>query len=392
MKAVVFPGQGAQTKGMGKELFDKFPELVQKADKILGYSIKDLCLKDKENKLNNTEFTQPALYVVNALSYEKMKKESNTTPDYLAGHSLGEYSALYAAGVFSFETGLKLVKKRGALMSKAKEGAMAAILNCPAKKIEEILKAANLATIDLANHNSPSQIVISGLKDDVAKSQPFFEKENAMFIPLNTSGAFHSRYMKDAEAEYGKYVKKFKFSKPEIPVISNVTAKLYNSKNITNNLISQISNCVKWNDSINYLLDKGEVEFIEMGVGDVLTKLIGKIRFEYNKKNDSKKVVEKKESGSKVESKEKKSVSVKKSDSKGVQSGKTDTWYDKSNSADQLVEKWNKEFPVGTKVKSKFYEEILETRTEATTLFGHRAAVYIKDYNGYFDLTEVEPA
>ena len=122
MKAYVFPGQGSQKKGMGEELFDEFPELVERSDQVLGYSIKELCLEDKEEKLDNTQYTQPALYVVEALSYLKKIKEENVKPDYIAGHSLGEYVALFAAGVFDFATGLKLIKKRSQLMAQVSGG------------------------------------------------------------------------------------------------------------------------------------------------------------------------------------------------------------------------------------------------------------------------------
>ena len=131
MKAYVFPGQGSQKKGMGEDLFDEFADITKKADEILGYSIKDLCLNNPDQNLNQTQYTQPAMYVVNAMTYLKKKQDSKDFPDYVAGHSLGEYNALHAAGVFSFENGLKLVKKRGELMSKAKKGGMAAILNTP---------------------------------------------------------------------------------------------------------------------------------------------------------------------------------------------------------------------------------------------------------------------
>ena len=162
MKTYMFPGQGSQARGMGGSLFDEFPELTDKADKILGYSIKELCLEDPRKELKNTQFTQPALYVVNALSYYKRIQETGETPDYVAGHSLGEFNALLAAECFDFETGLKLVKKRGELMSQATDGAMAAILNANREQVETLLKENGFKNVDIANYNAPLQIVISG--------------------------------------------------------------------------------------------------------------------------------------------------------------------------------------------------------------------------------------
>jgi malonyl CoA-acyl carrier protein transacylase len=397
MKTYVFPGQGSQKKGMGENLFDEFMDLTELADNILGYSIKELCLNDPDKKLNQTQYTQPALYVVNALSYQKKIKDDGKQPDFLAGHSLGEYNALYAAGVFSFEDGLKLVKKRGELMSQAKNGGMAAIINSTEQQIQEILKEANLTTIDIANLNSPSQIVISGLKEDVNRSQPYFGKANAMFIPLNTSGAFHSRYMKEAETEFEKFVKETKFSKPKIQVIANVTGKPYGSTKIAQNLIDQMSNCVRWSESIQYLLDQGEMEFEELGVGDVLTKLIRSIKKEYVPKGKptedqpEQKIKSTKEKNAKTSSDNSKvetSVINKVSESK-----KEEPTIEPKELLDpqSMVEQWNKTHPIGTKVISDFYDTELETRTEAMVLFGHRAAVYMKGYNGYFDLREVKP-
>ncbi len=400
MKTYIFPGQGSQKKGMGEDLFDEFPKLTKQADDILGYSIKDLCLNDPDQKLNQTQYTQPALYVVNALSYEKKIQNKENIPDFLAGHSLGEYDALYAAGVFGFEAGLKLVQKRGLLMSQARKGAMAAIINSSEKQIRKILEDAKLTAIDIANHNTPSQIVISGLQEDITKSQSYFEEAKIMFIPLNTSGAFHSRYMKDAEAEFEKYVKKFKFSKPKIQVIANVTAKPYRAENVAQNLIQQISNCVKWTDSVLYLLDQGDMEFEEMGVGDVLTKLVNSIRKDWapERKATEDKSEQKLEStnGKSKEpksdnSKAEKSLNNKESESK-KEKAKPTTQQNISLNAQEMVEHWNNVYPIGTKVISEFYDTELETRTEAMILFGHRAAVYMKDYNGYFDLREVTPA
>ncbi len=367
-KTYVFPGQGSQVKGMGADLFDRFPELTKKADEILGYSIKELCLNDPEQKLNQTQYTQPALYVVNALSYLKKIEDGGTQPDYLAGHSLGEYNALQAAGVISFEAGLEMVKKRGELMSKARNGGMAAILNTPEDRIREILQAAGLTTIDIANLNSPNQIVISGLQEDLNKAQSPFEKADAVFIPLNTSGAFHSRYMKPAEDEYRQFIKQVKFSKPAIEVVANVTAAPYTAKNARENLSNQLSNCVRWTDSVRYLLSQGDMEFEELGVGDVLTKLVGSIKRDFDAKNEA---AAKKDANVPVE---RPTVQPK-----------------AQHPAAALIEQWNKAYPVGTKVASAFYETELETRTEAMLLFGHRAAVYMKGYNGYFDLREVTP-
>ena len=212
MSTFVFPGQGSQSKGMGGVLFDEFTELTKKADEILGYSIKELCLEDPRRELNKTQFTQPALYVVNALSYYKKIAETGSNPNYLAGHSLGEFNALSAAGCFDFEVGLKLVKKRGALMGQAMGGGMAAIINSSKEEIESILKNNGLMNIDIANYNTPSQIVISGLRNEIGEAQALFEGNSALYYPLNTSGAFHSRYMQSAKEKFEMYLNKFQFS------------------------------------------------------------------------------------------------------------------------------------------------------------------------------------
>jgi malonyl CoA-acyl carrier protein transacylase len=404
MTVYVFPGQGSQRKRMGEHLFDEFADLVKQADNILGYSIKELCLNNPDRKLNQTQYTQVAMYVVNALSYMKKIQEVGNPPDFMAGHSLGEYNALQAAGVFSFQTGLKLVEKRGRLMSKAKKGAMAAVIKLSESKIRKILANAELTGIDIANLNAPEQIVISGLKDDINKSQSYFEKEDAIFIPLNTSGAFHSRYMQEAGVEFKKYVDKFEFSPPQIPVISNVTGRPYEPDQVSQNLVDQITHCVRWMDSIYYLLDQDEMLIEEMGVGDVLTKLVGQIRKDWSEKNKA--LEDQTESEIKIIStakEEAKKDHVQKHtmpDGQTIASGEasalaletaTVIQEKKSLSVQELVEHWNQTYPIGTKVSSVHYERELETRTEAIILFGHRAAIYMKGYNGYFDLREITP-
>jgi len=276
-KIFVFPGQGSQIVGMGKELFDKFGVIVKQADQVLGYSIKTLCLEDPDKKLNSTDYTQPAMYVINALTYLKSVQETGK-PDFVAGHSLGEYNALFAAEVFTFATGLKLVQKRGEIMAKAKGGGMAAVIGMEADKIRRVLEESGFNTIDVANFNSPAQTVISGLKEDIVKAQAAFQNAGAkLYVPLTVSGAFHSRYMKPAQQEFEKFLDQFTFNQPKIPVIANYTAKTYEPDKIKETLANQISNPVRWVETIQYLKQQPNPEFAEIGPGKVLTKLVAQI-------------------------------------------------------------------------------------------------------------------
>ena len=276
-KMYVFPGQGSQSPGMGGELFDQFPELVKQADEVLGYSIKSLCLDDPEKKLNRTDYTQPALYVVNALTYLSKTEEGNFIPDFVAGHSLGEYNALFAAGVFDFITGLEIVQKRGQTMIKATGGGMAAVIGIQSDKIMQVLKEASFDTIDIANYNSPKQTVISGRKEDIGAVKAVFKDAGAKFIPLKVSGAFHSRYMQDAKNEFADFLKILEFQPVQIPVIANYTAAPYQNDETMNNMVQQISSPVRWVESIQSLKQQDEPEFEEIGPGRVLTKLIAQI-------------------------------------------------------------------------------------------------------------------
>jgi len=280
MITYVFPGQGSQKKGMGAALFDEFPKLTAQADKILGYSVKKLCLEDTAQQLNQTQYTQPVLYVVNALSYYKKSGETGVHPNFVAGHSLGEYNALLAAGGIDFETGLRLVQKRGELMSLATGGAMAAILKSNEKAIRTILKENDLSAIDIANYNAPAQIVISGRAEDVRRAAGVFKKARIRCTLLKVSGAFHSRYMRPARDEFEPFLKNYTFSDLQIPVISNVHARPYLQNEIPANLADQMTRSVQWTETIRYLMAQGEMEFEEIGPGKVLTNLIKRIRSE----------------------------------------------------------------------------------------------------------------
>ena len=278
MKAYVFPGQGSQFVGMGEDLFTRYRQWTTKADEILGYSIADLCLRDQESLLGNTRYTQPALYVVNALSFMSRCDAGAALPDCVAGHSVGEYNALLAAGGLDFETGLHLVKKRGELMSEISGGAMAAVIGCDSKTVAEIIERNELRSLDVANYNSLSQIVLSGPSQEILNAEPYFVERYARFVPLNVSAAFHSRYMQPCVASFAQELAGAVFSSLRIPVIANITARPYESANVREYLTRQLVSPVRWSESVLYLLELGVDHFEEVGPGNVLTKLIKAIR------------------------------------------------------------------------------------------------------------------
>jgi malonyl CoA-acyl carrier protein transacylase len=287
MIAFVFPGQGSQKRGMGQGLFDETPqyaEVEKDVDTILGYSLRKLCLEDADNRLKETQFTQPCLYAVNALHYYKAASQG-ARPAYLAGHSLGEYNALLAAGVFDFLTGLRLVQKRGELMSRAKNGGMAAVIGLGAAVVAEVIEENGLASIDVANFNTPSQTVVSGPIEDIRRAGPFFEKAGArIYMPLQVSAAFHSRYMADAAKAFADFLAPMSFATPKTPVIANVTAQPYPTDNaselVKSLLVNQMAHSVQWAQSIRFLISQGVTQFSEMGPGNVLTRSVQQIQQE----------------------------------------------------------------------------------------------------------------
>ncbi len=271
----MFPGQGTQYRGMGKNLFEKYKNKVETASNILGYDLEELCLKDPKRQLNKTQFTQPALFVVNALGYHDQYSSNNA--HYFIGHSLGEYNALLAAGAFDFETGVKIVQKRGLLMSEAPEGAMAAVLGLDIIMLKEKLNQEKYNTIDIANFNTPSQIVLSGPKEAINQLVKDFDQENIKIIPLLVTSAFHSRYMENAVKEFRQFLSSFHFNTLKTPVISNVTAQNYAQNQMEDLLSKQISSNVQWVDSIRFLMGQGVQEYIEIG-GELLTKMVQQIQ------------------------------------------------------------------------------------------------------------------
>ena len=274
----MFPGQGSQSVGMGAGLFERYPGLAAEADAVLGYSIKDLCLKDPDDRLKRTDYTQPALYVVDCLSCLAKIEDEKIKPDFVIGHSLGEYAALYAAGAFDFSTGLKLVQKRGALMNAASGGGMAAILGMTGDAVASALAELGAGSIDVANLNSPGQTVISGPKADIEAFAPKLKDKGARrVVILPVSGAFHSRYMKPAADEFQAFLKGFSFNGLKIPCIANCSAQPYTDDSIGSNLVKQITSSVRWVETVKGLRARGADQFIEIGPGNVLAGLARQI-------------------------------------------------------------------------------------------------------------------
>lgn len=375
MKTYMFPGQGAQRVGMGSGLFERFRDLTGSADEILGYSLRRLCLEDPDGLLDKTQYTQPALYVVNALTYYARLEDTAEAPDFAAGHSLGESDALLAAGCFDFESGLRLVRKRGELMGQVANGGMAAVLNADPERIQRILRENGLDNLHLANFNTPTQIVISGLAEEIDRAQAFFKRDNMRYYPLNTSGAFHSPFMRAAMDAFKTWMLQFRFREPRIPVIANLTARPYRGDAIVDTLSGQIASTVRWSDSIQYLLALAaargrDMEFVELGQGEVLTRMLQTIRQQT--------------SSAQLEA----IASAERLASAGapLPAAAAATAHDR-------VSEWNRRFPVGTRVRSSVVPaSVLVTRTPAMVLFGHRAAIYMQGYSGYFDLEELTQA
>lgn len=269
--AWVFPGQGSQAVGMGVNLAT-IPEAqakLKQAEQILGWSVLDICQGDEET-LSRTLYTQPCLYVIEAILADSLLKEGNT-PDLVAGHSLGEYSALYAAQVFDFQSGLTLVKKRAELMDTAAGGKMVAIMKFDREKLESII--AQTPDVVFANDNSEQQVVISGTPEAVDSVIEQIKAKRP--VTLKVSGAFHSPLMANAASEFAKVLEAVGFNDAKIPVLSNVdpTPATY-AEDLKERLVKQMTGSVRWREIMLQLPELGVTNVIEVGPGKVLTGLI----------------------------------------------------------------------------------------------------------------------
>lgn len=279
MTVYMFPGQGSQRVGMGADLFARYPARLAAADRILGYSLAELCRDDPAGRLNLTQYTQPALFVVNALAYEQRVDEGAAPAEAFVGHSLGEFNALLAAGVFDFETGLRLVQKRGELMSAVNGGGMAAVIGLDSEGVRRLLSEHALDTLDVANLNSPVQTVVAGPGADVERAALFFERrEGVRYVPLRVSAAFHSRYMRAAQRAFESFLAGVSWRAPRTPVLANASAEPYGADDVASLLARQLSQPVRWQQCIEALLQRGATDFVEVGPGNVLGGLVRAIR------------------------------------------------------------------------------------------------------------------
>ena len=274
MLACMFPGQGSQHADMGREWFPSHPALCATARKTLGYSIESVCLGDGPEKLNSTEYTQPAIYFVSCLAFLERRKQGDFDPDLYLGHSLGLYACLFAAGVFDLATGLRLVAERGRLMATMTGGAMMAVLGDAMSQVPAILLDHGLQDVDIANYNGPRQAVISGRAESIMAAGQVLERVGYTCARLPVSGAFHSRQMEPARLRFVQVLQRETFRPPTAAVVSTTDGRCLTGTHLIEELGFQLTKPVRWMQTVKMLQGRhAGLRFQEVGPGQVLTRL-----------------------------------------------------------------------------------------------------------------------
>ncbi|WP_410638491.1 ACP S-malonyltransferase [Amycolatopsis sp. lyj-346] len=275
---LMFPGQGAQYPGMGDELFGRYPDLCAQADAAIGYPLTELCRSDPGGRLQQTAHTQPAIYLVSCLAYLAHAEQAGgevTGP--LVGHSVGLYAALFAAEVVDLLGGLEIVARRGELMQAVEGGGMLAVLGTGAPHVDRDLARWEFFDVEVANYNSPEQVVLSGPADRLTELTPLLEEAGHRCVPLAVSGAFHSRHMEPCRREFARFLLDREFGPPVRPVVSSTTGQVVTVARLLEEMVFQLVKPVRWWQTVEYLARAGATAFHEVGPGTVLTDLTPKI-------------------------------------------------------------------------------------------------------------------
>lgn len=274
--AWVFAGQGTLRRELSAAAFDRFPELVERAEAILGWSLREYCLGADDTNFARTRYAQPAIFVLGAIDYLDRLARAELRPRFLAGHSLGELVALFCAGAYDFETGLRIVARRGELSEGANPGGMIAVLGLPAQRIAMLLPG----EVSIAADNTPSQVTIAGPRPALARAVETLESEGAETVSLDIAGAYHCALMAHVAERFREFLEPLALRDPLVPVLAHAYARPYYRGEVRDGIVAQLTAPVRWRECVEWLLAEGVEDFVELGGTTLLAKMVAHIRAE----------------------------------------------------------------------------------------------------------------